>query len=50
MYVDSSDLRPLDVILSRERSKPSKLIAHAVSGTYAHAAIVVNSVELFEAT
>jgi hypothetical protein len=50
MYVDPSDLRPLDVILSRERSKPSKLIAHAASGIYAHAAIVVNSVELFDAT
>jgi hypothetical protein len=50
MYVDASDLRPLDVILSRERSKPSKVIASAVSGIYAHAAIVVNSVELFEAT
>lgn len=50
MYVDPSDLRPLDVILSRERSKPSKLIAHAVLGIYAHAAIMVNSVELFEAT
>jgi hypothetical protein len=50
MYVDTSDLRPLDVILSREKSKPSKLIAHAVSGIYAHAAVVVNSVQLFEAT
>lgn len=50
MYVDASDLRPLDIILSRERSKPSKLIAHAVSGIYAHAAIVVDSVALFEAT
>jgi hypothetical protein len=50
MYVDASDLRPLDVILSRQRSKPSKLIAHAVSGIYAHAAIVVSSVELFDAT
>jgi hypothetical protein len=50
MYVDASDLRPLDIILSRGRSKPSKLLAHAVSGIYAHAAIVVNSVELFDAT
>lgn len=50
MYVDSSDLHPLDVLLSKAKGKPAKLIAHAISGAYSHAAIVVTSEVLFDAT
>ena len=50
MYVDSLDLRPLDIVLSRARGKPSNLIAHATYAAYSHAAVVVDQTILFDAT
>jgi hypothetical protein len=50
MYVDTSELHPLDIVIERTNKKPSRVIAHAVSGNYSHAALVISENEIFEAT
>jgi hypothetical protein len=49
MYIDSSELEPLDVLLFGDDCKGSKFIRYATASSYSHAGIVTTEDTIFEA-